>query len=168
MVLCVFVWSRTIFNCDDHFRFKKELGSRASNIQIVATDISPSMLEHCKAACYDSLSINRGLSDHYRKTYFEDHGDGSMTLKKDVRQLVQFKSLNLLDSYLSMGKFDIIFCRNVLIYFSAEVKSKILQQFAACLNPGGYLFLGASESMSGLSSDFEMVRCNPGIIYQLK
>jgi chemotaxis protein methyltransferase CheR len=67
-----------------------------------------------------------------------------------------------------MGKFEIIFCRNVLIYFSPEVKAKIIKQFHPALNPKGYLFLGASESMTGLSDDFEMIRCNPGIIYQKK
>ena len=82
--------------------------------------------------------------------------------------MVSFRHLNLLDSYALMGKFDVIFCRNVLIYFSPEVKAKIIAQFAQSLNPNGYLFLGASESMAGLSDDFTMIRCNPGIIYQKK
>ncbi|MGO1618145.1 MAG: CheR family methyltransferase, partial [Oceanisphaera sp.] len=72
------------------------------------------------------------------------------------------------DSYSLLGKFDIIFCRNVLIYFSPANKTKILNQFAHSLNPGGYLLLGASESLTGLSDKFEMIRCNPGIIYRLK
>jgi chemotaxis protein methyltransferase CheR len=67
-----------------------------------------------------------------------------------------------------LGKFDIIFCRNVLIYFSAEIKSQIINKFADQLNPNGYLVLGASESMSGLSDKFNMIRCSPGIIYQKK
>jgi chemotaxis protein methyltransferase CheR len=76
--------------------------------------------------------------------------------------------LNLLDSYTLLGKFDIIFCRNVLIYFSPEVKAKIIRQFAQALNPKGFLILGASESLSSTNNDFEMIRCNPGIIYRRK
>jgi len=74
----------------------------------------------------------------------------------------------LLDSYTLLGKFDIIFCRNVLIYFSPEVKAKIIKQFAQALNPRGYLFLGASESLTSTNTEFEMIRCNPGIIYRRK
>ena len=67
-----------------------------------------------------------------------------------------------------MGRFDIVFCRNVLIYFSPEIKTKIISQIHDTLNKDGYLYLGASESLSGINQDFTMVRCNPGIIYQKK
>ena len=91
-----------------------------------------------------------------------------MRVVERVRKLTTFRPLNLLESYSLLGKFDIIFCRNVLIYFAPEVKSKILNQFAASLNPGGYLMLGASESLAGLTDRFEMIRCNPGIVYKVK
>ena len=91
-----------------------------------------------------------------------------MRVTERVKKLVSFRSFNLLDNYSLLGKFDIIFCRNVLIYFAPEVKSKILNQFASSLNPGGYLMLGASESLTGLTDRFEMVRCNPGIVYKVK
>jgi chemotaxis protein methyltransferase CheR len=67
-----------------------------------------------------------------------------------------------------MGKFDVIFCRNVLIYFSPQVKSKIINQLAQSLNPNGYLFLGASESVSGLTDRFDMERNERGIVFRLK
>jgi chemotaxis protein methyltransferase CheR len=67
-----------------------------------------------------------------------------------------------------LGKFDIVFCRNVLIYFSPENKRDILERIRQTLNPRGYLFLGASESLSNYSDDFEMIRCNPGVLYRLK
>jgi len=67
-----------------------------------------------------------------------------------------------------VGRFDIIFCRNVLIYFSVELKKDILTRMHAALNPGGYLILGASESLSGLQDLYEMVQCHPGIIYRKK
>ncbi|KJF88472.1 methyltransferase domain-containing protein [Photobacterium phosphoreum] len=138
------------------------------NIQITATDISQTMLDMCREGVYDQLALSRGLSPDRRKMFFESHLSGGMQVNQRVKQLVKFRPQNLKDSYVLLGKFDVIFCRNVLIYFSAETKIKVLNQLAASLNPGGYLFLGASESLTGLCDRFEMVRCNPGIIYKLK
>lgn len=138
------------------------------NIQITATDISQTMLDMCREGVYDQLALSRGLSPERRKMFFESHLSGGMQVNQLVKQLVKFRPQNLKDSYVLLGKFDVIFCRNVLIYFSAETKIKVLNQLAASLNPGGYLFLGASESLTGLCDRFEMVRCNPGIIYKLK
>ncbi len=139
-----------------------------SSVSITATDISTSMLEQCRAGVYDNLALGRGLSPERKRTFFEDAGDGKMKVKDNVKRMVSFRPQNLMDSYALLGKFDIIFCRNVLIYFSPEMKSKVLNQMANSLNPGGYLLLGASESLTGLTDRFEMVRCNPGIIYKLK
>ncbi|ANS84759.1 protein-glutamate O-methyltransferase [Vibrio scophthalmi] len=138
------------------------------NVSITATDISSNMLDMCRAGVYDNLALGRGLSPERRRTFFEDVGDGRMKIKDNAKRLVNFRPQNLMDSYALLGKFDIIFCRNVLIYFSPDMKSKVLNQMANSLNPGGYLLLGASESLTGLTDRFEMVRCNPGIIYKLK
>lgn len=139
-----------------------------SSVQITATDISSTMLETCKAGVYDNLALSRGLSPERRRMFFEDAGDGRMKINDKAKRMVNFRPQNLMDSYSLLGKFDIIFCRNVLIYFSQDMKSQVLNQMAASLNPGGYLLLGASESLTGLTDKFEMVRCNPGIIYKLK
>ncbi|MGL6314402.1 CheR family methyltransferase [Vibrio sp. WXL103] len=138
------------------------------NVSITATDISATMLDICKAGVYDNLALGRGLSDERRRAFFEEVGDGRMKINDAVQRLVTFRPQNLMESYALLGKFDIIFCRNVLIYFSPEMKSQVLNQLAGSLNPGGYLLLGASESLTGLTDRFEMVRCNPGIIYRLK
>lgn len=143
-------------------------GSLPGGVQIIGTDISNTMLEHCKYAHYDSLALARGLSAERKRQFFENGDNGMSKVKDSVKKLVNFRQLNLLNSYSLMGRFDIVFCRNVLIYFAPEVKAKILSQIHGVLNPGGYLFLGASESLSGLSDDFEMIRCNPGIIYKKK
>ncbi|WP_442886527.1 CheR family methyltransferase [Arsukibacterium sp.] len=143
-------------------------GAFSLGINILGTDISNTMLEHCQRAEYDGLALSRGLSPERRTKFFEDSGKGMMRVKDAVRKNVNFRHLNLLDSYTLLGKFDIIFCRNVLIYFSPDVKAKIIKQFAQALNPRGYLFLGASESLSSVNNDFEMLRCNPGIIYRKK
>ncbi|WP_214000100.1 protein-glutamate O-methyltransferase CheR [Arsukibacterium sp.] len=143
-------------------------GSFSLGLNILGTDISNTMLEHCQRAEYDGLALSRGLSPERRSRFFEDSGNGMMRVKDFVRKNVSFRHLNLLDSYTLLGKFDIIFCRNVLIYFSPDLKAKIIKQFAQSLNPRGYLFLGASESISSVNNDFEMLRCNPGIIYRKK
>lgn len=143
-------------------------GALKMGVQIVGTDISNTMLDMCKNAEYDSLALARGLSVERRQKFFQDSGNGMARVVDPIKRMVSFRHLNLLDSYSLMGKFDVIFCRNVLIYFSPEVKAKIIAQFAQALNPRGYLFLGASESMAGLSDEFEMIRCNPGIIYRKK
>lgn len=150
--------------------YQKRKSVLGMNVQIIGTDISNSMLEQCKNGTYDTLALSRGLADDRKKLFFNSLNDGSgkMQIKPEVKKMTSFRNYNLLDSYASLGKFDIIFCRNVLIYFSSDVKSRILNQFAGALNPGGYLILGASESLTGLTDKFDMVRCNPGIIYKLK
>ena len=146
----------------------KKPGLLPFGVQIIGTDISATMLEHCQLGEYDALALGRGLSEARKKQFFEPCGENRFKINDQVKKNVSFRSLNLLGSYASLGKFDIIFCRNVLIYFSADVKAKILSQFAGALNSGGYLVLGASESLTGLTDKFEMVRCNPGIVYRLK
>ena len=148
-------------------QFKKP-GTLPGGVQIIGTDISPTMLNQCKEGIYDSLALARGLSPERKRQFFESCGENKMRVTERVKKLVTFRPFNLLDNYSLLVKFDIIFCRNVLIYFAPEVKSKILNQFASSLNPGGYLMLGASESLTGLTDRFEMIRCNPGIVYKVK
>ncbi|WP_067099982.1 CheR family methyltransferase [Marinomonas atlantica] len=136
--------------------------------RIVATDICTNILKHAKQAEYDSLAIARGLSPENQKRYFDKLSDTTWKVKPNIASRVDFRHLNLIDSFSSLGKFDVIFCRNVLIYFTADTKLDILKRMHAALNPGGYLFLGGSEALSGLSSMFEIVQCHPGIVYRAK
>lgn len=147
---------------------KQQSNSFRAGIEIVGTDISEEMLQRCRSAEYDQLAISRGLPERFKTDFFEATDDGKLRLTSQVKALTNFKSINLLDSYSSLGYFDIIFCRNVLIYFSNEVKKQILQKIAASLQNDGILFLGASESISGLTDNFTMVRCNPGLYYLKK
>ena len=135
-------------------------------VEFVATDLSRSMLEHCKKAEYDGLSLGRGLSPERLKRFF-DLVDGDVyRVKPEICKRVRFQPLNLMDSFLSLGKFDIVFCRNVLIYFSADLKIDILRRIHGALRPGGYLVLGGSEGLTGVKEYYEMVQCHPGIIYR--
>jgi len=147
---------------------RSNLGQLRSGAQIVATEISASMLSAAKAASYDSLAMARGLSRERQDRYFDETAPGEWTVKAPIRSRVEFRQLNLLDSYSILGKFDIVFCRNVLIYFSADVKKDILRRIHAPLKPGGYLMLGASEALNGLPELYSMVQCNPGIVYQAR
>jgi chemotaxis protein methyltransferase CheR len=112
--------------------------------------------------------LARGLSAERKNKFFEVGDNGMMKVKDQVAKMVSFRPLNLLNSYSLMGRFDIVFCRNVLIYFSPEIKAQIISQIHGTLNNEGYLFLGASESLSGLNDNFNMLRFNPGIVYQKK
>jgi len=147
---------------------QKNPGAFPRGVQVIGTDISTTMLEHCKYGHYDNLALARGLSEERKKRFFEAGDNGMLKIKDEVKKMVSFRPLNLLNSYSLMGRFDIVFCRNVLIYFSPEIKSQIISQIHGVLNNEGYLFLGASESLSGINQDFTMLRCNPGIVYQKK
>ena len=143
-------------------------GTLRSGVEIVATDLSSEMLRKCELGIYDELSLARGLSAGRREMFFQKNDEGAMQVKPEVRKMVSFRSLNLLSSYAALGRFDIVFCRNVLIYFSPEVKQRILQQIAGQLQSDGVLFLGASESISAASNSYSMVKCSPGLYYQKK
>ena len=137
--------------------------------QIIGTDLSPEMLSICRRGQYDVHALSRGLSPERKEKFFRTtHNPNMMAIDSRVKSMVEFRPMNLLGSYALMGRFDVIFCRNVLIYFSNEVKADILRKLTMCLNPGGYLILGSTETLVGVSDKYEMMRCNPGIIYHLK
>lgn len=142
-------------------------GSLSGDVHIVATDISPSMLRVARGGTYDGISLGRGLSEERRARFFLKHGEG-WEVRPEIRRRVSFSELNLLKSYALLGRFDIVFLRNVLIYFSSELKRDILTRTAQVMNPGGYLFLGGSESPTGYVDAFELVRCPQGVVYRLK
>lgn len=134
--------------------------------EIVATDISSSVLNQARRGEYEMLALGRGLSQDRLKRFFQQSTDGVWQVRPEIKSRVKFQSLNLLGQYSALGQFDIIFCRNVLIYFSSDVKAEILRKMRKQLKTGGYLVLGASESLSGMPDIYKMIHCRPGIIYQ--
>lgn len=142
-------------------------GALAGDVQIVGTDISPSVLRQAKAGRYDEAAVRRGVSQERQQRHFRKVED-EWEVRPEIKARASFREGNLLGNYALLGRFDIIFCRNVLIYFSSDLKRDIIGRMAKALNPGGYLFLGSSESISAHSDDFEMVRCNPGVVYKLR
>ncbi len=145
---------------------RQTMGALARPVQIVATDLSSIVLEQARRGEYDRLSILRGLTQERLDRYFDQPSENTWRVKSFIRERIEFRPLNLLDSYGALGKFDIVFCRNVLIYFNAELKRQILQKIHAALKPQGILYLGSSEGLAGAGDLFEMVRCEPGILYR--
>ena len=134
---------------------------KSSPVSILATDLSESVLAEARSGLYDGLSIVRGLTPERRQKYFDTLENGHR-IKPDIQRRVRFQKLNLMDSYSLLGKFDVVFCRNVLIYFSADTKRRIFDGLARQMDPGGYLFVGASESVSSYTEAFEIVRTPQG------
>ncbi len=147
---------------------KKNFATKNLNVEIVATDLSSVILDKAKTGEYDRLSISRGLSKERLDNFFDSAGPDLWRAKPGIKSRINFRPLNLQESFVTLGKFDVVFCRNVLIYFSAELKKDILTRIHATLKPGGALFLGSSESLSGASGLFDMVHCNPGVMYRAK
>ncbi len=126
--------------------FARTQGVRCPNMQIIGTDLSHQVLENARRAIYSEFSLSRGLPNHLRHRYFIPWQE-QWKLKSEITSKVSFRPLNLLSSFSLLGKFDVIFCRNVLIYFSSEVKLHILNRMIASLKPEGYLFLSSTESL---------------------
>lgn len=157
----------SISMCVQEFQ-AKNLGKMTMPLEIVGTDISNTVLQIARKATYDDMSLARGISEERRRQFFTKTSDNRWAIVDKVKSPVRFSELNLLQSYNLLGKFDIIFCRNVLIYFSTEMKRDILTRMAQTLNPGGILILGGSESPTGYSQEFEMVRYPKGVVYRIK
>ncbi len=132
---------------------KEHAGLTGWNFDITATDISTDILDIAKAGIYSQFEVQRGMPITMLMKYFEQK-DEKWHIKDEIKNMVQYKYFNLLDSMASLGKFDIIFCRNVLIYFDKETKAKVLAKMKAQLAPDGYLFLGGAETVIGITNEF--------------
>lgn len=136
-------------------------------IEIMATDISTKVMEEARKAVYCGMAIERGLTAEQKQRFFIPQQD-CFEVRPEIRKRVQFRELNLTNSFEALGRFDVIFCRNVLIYFSGESKKDIVNRLSRALNPGGYLFLGSTESINQHSDRFQMQVGAGSIAYRLK
>lgn len=144
-------------------------GSMSMNaVQITGTDISPSVLAQARDGIYEGVAVTRGLSEERKQRFFRKVNENNWQIADDVRKRISFREMNLMQSYAGLGKFEIIFCRNVLIYFAPELKKDIMHRMAQSLRPNGYLILGGSESISGYSDEFDLVKWKNGVIYKIK
>jgi len=140
-------------------------GAFSAGVEIVGTDFSSKMVEHAQQGLYDELALSRGLSNHLKQKYFVEFDNKKMHVDNKLKAITKFRRFNLLGDYSALGKFDIVFCRNVLIYFNGNEKAKILNKIAACLPNNGTLFLGAAESINVTEQLFKMQTKQQGLYY---
>jgi chemotaxis protein methyltransferase CheR len=123
-------------------------------LDVLATDIAETVMERGKAGVYSQFEVQRGLPIQLLVKYFTQQGD-MWELDPAIRRMIRWQKLNLLSSFTMLGRFDIVFCRNVLIYFDRPTKTEVLSRIADVLEPDGFLILGAAETVVGLSDRFE-------------
>jgi chemotaxis protein methyltransferase CheR len=134
--------------------------------QYFATDLSKEMLERCRKGAYTQVEVNRGLPATLLAKYFTP-AEGNWYISDKVKRLVQFRPLNLLDPLPPMPQMDIVFLRNVLIYFDVEVKRQILAKVRKVLKPDGYLFLGGAETTVNIDPHFARMPFDKAGCYRL-
>lgn len=138
------------------------------NIRLLGTDISDKAVSQASYGHYNKFEIERGLKQDFLNRYFQPNGGNSWKIRDNIRAMAMFKKLNLMDPFSALGKFDVIFCRNVAIYFSLEDRKRLFNKIADILEPDGYLVIGSTESLSGVCDRFEPKRHLRSIFYQLK
>lgn len=132
------------------------------NLDILATDISDRCLEKAQSGLYTQFEVQRGLPITMMVKHFEKV-DEMWRISPKLRQSIRFKKFNLLDDLRTIGRQDVIYCRNVLIYFDLETKKKVLEQMATLLADDGYLFLGAAETVLGITDVFKPMQGMRGL-----
>ena len=129
---------------------------RGWSVEILATDLSEAAIQSARTGTYSQFEVQRGLSTGQLLRYFHRQ-DETWRVNEHLRARINFRDFNLLEDFSDLGKFDVIFCRNVLMYFDPELKRAMLARLNQALNDGGYLFLGASESANEANALFTQV-----------
>ncbi len=149
---------------------EKNIAKKAlkTNLKIAASDIDISVLKKAKDAVYTDFEISRGLPQDIKKAYFTSNDGGMWVVDKQIRSMVHFNRMNLIESAFYPSGLDLVLCRNVLIYFSNEIKQQIVGQIHGAMNPGGYFIIGGSESLHGISEKFDRIELGNFTIYMKK
>jgi chemotaxis protein methyltransferase CheR len=136
-------------------------------VSILATDLSPTVLKLAREACYSQFEVNRGLPAAYLVKYFTKEGD-NWRLKEQIKKLVEFRPMNLIQTWPLMPPLDIVLIRNVMIYFDVATKKTILRRIRGCLRPQGYLFLGTAETTTNLDPIYQPVTFGKAVVYRVQ
>ncbi|UPK35620.1 protein-glutamate O-methyltransferase CheR [Bradyrhizobium sp. 186] len=136
----------------------KEMGAALTGwrVEIIATDLSQEVLEKAKAGIYSQFEVQRGLPIQMLMKYFKQTGE-TWQINPELRAMIQHRQLNLLHDFAQLGTFDVIFCRNVLIYFDQDTKINIFNRLARQIEGDGFLVLGAAETVVGLTDTFRPI-----------
>lgn len=164
------IWSAACSSGQEPYSLSMLLKDEAAKlagwrIEIVATDLSSEILDKAKAGIYTQFEVQRGLPINYLVKHFKQRGD-KWELNADIRRMVTFREFNLLTDLSPLGKFDVVFCRNVLIYFDQQNKAKVLNGIANRIPPDGVLYLGGAETVLGVTDKFRPVDGQRGV-YEL-
>ena len=168
------IWSaacssgQEVYSIMMEYQLIKEKNPIVPMLNLLATDISGTILKRAKSGTYTQLDVQRGLPAKYLIQFFDKLENDNWQVKPTLQRGIDFAKLNLLENWDSIGTFDVIFCRNVLIYQNIENRIKVIDKIFNKLNSGGFLILGASESLLGLSEKFNQVSTSGTIIYQKK
>ena len=136
-------------------------------VEMIASDLSQEMIDRARRAEYSQLEVNRGLPATTLVKHFERAGV-NWRINPALAAQVQFRQLNLVRPFPSMGRFDVVFLRNVLIYFDLETKRDILRRVRQVMAPDGHLFLGAAEMTMGVDDSWERVPAGRSSIYRIR
>lgn len=137
----------------------------ASRMRLIGSDFSSKILARARNGSYNQLEVKRGLPETLRKKYLQQQNN-QWQINSEIRRMVEFHQLNLIHPWSSLPSMDIIFMRNVLIYFDTETKKAILAKVRQLLKPDGYLFLGGGETTLNLDDSFERVQFNKCVCYK--
>ncbi|TWB07491.1 CheR family methyltransferase [Bradyrhizobium stylosanthis] len=142
----------------------KEMGAALTGwrVEIIATDLSQEVLEKAKSGIYSQFEVQRGLPIQMLVKYFKQTGE-TWQINPELRAMIQHRQLNLLHDFAQLGTFDVIFCRNVLIYFDQDTKINIFNRLARQIEPDGFLVLGAAETVVGLTDTFRPIPDRRGL-----
>jgi chemotaxis protein methyltransferase CheR len=147
---------------------KEMLGSFSPhNIRLMGTDVSDLAVKRASYGVFSRLEIERGLSSERLSRHFMAV-DGGWKINDELRSVCHFKKLNLMEDFTAEGRFDLIFCRNVAIYFTEADKIKLFTRLAGSMQPDGALVIGSTESLTGLCPQFEAMRYLRSVYYRLK
>ncbi len=152
---------------EEYCRLGDVSGLRADEVSILALDVSQRVLARVSAGEYTALEVARGLTPLQRDRFFQQRGQ-SWVIRDELRRMVQCRALNFAEPMPFLGNFDVVFCRNILIYFDAEMKRNILRRFYDLLHPGGFLVLGSTETVYGLVDCYETLHVGGTILYRRK
>jgi chemotaxis protein methyltransferase CheR len=140
---------------------------RGYNVRLVGTDISDQAVARASAGIFSQIEIDRGLSAAARDKSFVAHPNG-WKIRDEIRAMASFRKLNLMDDFTSLGTFDIVFCRNVAIYFNDRDRASLFKRIEQRMDSNGYLVIGSMESLSTVSPQFESKRHLRSVYYQIK
>lgn len=161
------IWSAACSSGQEPYTLAIQMKENAAkwpgvNFEIIATDISEQILNKARTGLYSQFEVQRGMPTPLLIKYFTQTPDG-WQIKDDIKRMVTYKNVNLLDNLSHMGSFDIIFCRNVLIYFDQPTKSDVLSKLSNLIAPHGFLFLGGAETVLGLTTAFKPMQDERGL-----